>query len=283
MLGCRVMLGPRVMNLATLQGISPYADTDCHYQGNSQIQSLDLNLEATSVIIRKGDRFEILTHGLKPADSEVRDGWNTEYSVRGKEAVFSASMDDDQFLAGSNPETVVQVTVPEAMKNLTVNLSMGGLELSGISLQSIDAVLDMGTLKLSGVMAGSLNASVSMGDADMRNVDMQNGTVTVDMGSLTMTGCKVTGQLDAEVSMGSATMDLRQKNALLDLNADMGDLTVNGTKAESGILCTNTKETETGKGPVIRVGVSMGSLDLDLDGDIQTIREFPASGKAEKD
>ena len=192
-------------------------------------------------------------------------------------------MDDDQFLAGSNPETVVQVTVPEAMKNLTVNLSMGGLELSGISLQSIDAVLDMGTLKLSGVMAGSLNASVSMGDADMRNVDMQNGTVTVDMGSLTMTGCKVTGQLDAEVSMGSATMDLRQKNALLDLNADMGDLTVNGTKAESGILCTNTKETETGKGPVIRVGVSMGSLDLDLDGDIQTIREFPASGKAEKD
>ena len=117
----------------------------------------------------------------------------------------------------------------------------------------------------------------------MRNVDMQNGTVTVDMGSLTMTGCKVTGQLDAEVSMGSATMDLRQKNALLDLNADMGDLTVNGTKAESGMLRTNTKETETGKGPVIRVGVSMGSLDLDLDGDIQTIREFPASGKAEKD
>ena len=53
MLGCRVMLGPRVMNLATLQGISPYADTDCHYQGDSQIQSLDLNLEATSVIIRK--------------------------------------------------------------------------------------------------------------------------------------------------------------------------------------------------------------------------------------
>lgn len=281
MLGCRVVLGSRVMNLATLQSISPYADTDCRYEASSRIQSLDLNLEAANVIIRKGDQFEILTHGLKPADSDVHDGWNTEYRIQEKEAVFSASMDDDQFFTGSQPDTVVQVTVPESVKNLTVNLSMGSMELSGTSLQSIEAVLDMGTLEMSGVTAGSLETSVSMGDASMKNVDLQTGTLTVDMGSLTMDKCLVTRQLEADVSMGSATMDLRQEHALLDLSADMGDLTVNGRKAESGIL--RTEKGDTAKGPLIRVDVSMGSLSLDLDGDIQTVGKFPANGKKQED
>ncbi|MBR1472461.1 MAG: DUF4097 family beta strand repeat protein [Lachnospiraceae bacterium] len=143
----------------------------------------------------------------------------------------------------------VAITIPEdAQPDMNIQLSMGGMELKNLTLGDMKIDLDMGGLKLTDCSMRDCSVDADMGSIDLIGCSFADGEFDADMGSITlkdvtcstadcnadMGSIDVSGSfkgLAADCAMGAVnvTTEKGSENAAMQLSADMGKVTVNGT------------------------------------------------------
>lgn len=147
--------------------------------------------------------------------------------------------------------------------SITAELDMGNLEMSGLYAKTADIELSMGNLDVTDSRIDTFSAELDMGSLEMTNTATGIFSADLSMGDITMLDSVVTGELSAELNMGSAELSLAQKDSEnrkieygYDLETDMGDVEVYGTDQ-------GNKYSQPGA-VMLKISCDMGSIALNL-------------------
>jgi len=143
------------------------------------------------------------------------------------------------------------IWVPENLRDLDVHIDSdaGSVICSDISMKNLTADVDAGQLEIEGcTVMGEASLDVDAGSADIKNASIGFLKGDVDMGEI---NCRLISGILAEYTM--------------DLDVDLGDITINGeNKGGSYKQTANPEHSGGGQPPRIQLEVDMGSIEIEV-------------------
>jgi hypothetical protein len=127
------------------------------------------------------------------------------------------------------------VTISETnARKLRADTNMGAVRLADCTADDLTVSADMGELKMDNVKAGYAALNLNAGSAELFDFESGGLTMDCDMGSVEIAGI-LKGESDISSNMGSIKLDLDQPESslALDIEADLGDAYVNGSRVRS--------------------------------------------------
>lgn len=217
----------------------PEPVTSVTEQDDNPFTSIDLNVDLGTVTIAAGEDYSV----------DIRS-WGAGYEVHhwysgGTLTIESA--DSSVLPANCGSEITIVIPADVWLESLYVDLDLGNLTLAGLNMEYAEIGLDLGDLT-----GEALTVATSM------QVDASLGAVNLfgDLGE----------HVDISADLGSVQLGLTRPASeyYCELDADMGSVTVDGKKQQSGadneIIC--------GYGDrVIEVDANLGSITVDFDQD----------------
>lgn len=220
------------------------------------IENIDIDAKYATVYLISSDDYYI--------EYSITSNKNTLYKIRNGNLIFddSAWMPINLgFKVNEKHNDYINIYYPADayFKNLKVNLDMGSIEVSGVTIDNMDIDLDMGSLDITGCAIKRIDADLDMGSIDISNTDISSADVSLDMGGLDMSGTLIQNRLIADLDMGSATLSLAgtdggSQNYGFDLECDMGSITIN----EAG----EGRNYEADGKVIIDIECNMGSINI---------------------
>lgn len=195
--------------------------TDDSLRG-TDIYNLDLEIGGGSLTICQGDGLSLKKDG----------GPECQYYIEG----------DTFYLKQRCPigggETDLTLTLPEGVMLEEADIMMGAGEIVTKGLfeaGKIEIELDAGELNMEEVKADTFSAEVAMGSVGVGKLDTIECDTSVDMGDISLRESLITGNLDAEVSMGEISIFLRDsyEDHDYEIDCNMGDITVAAENGET--------------------------------------------------
>lgn len=188
--------------------------TDDSLQG-TDIRNLELEIGGGSLVLCTGDKMELKKGG--GAECQYYIEGDTFY-LRQKCPVGSSTAD-------------IRLTLPEDVNLDEVEISMGAGEIvtNGLlAAEKVEIDVDAGEITMEEVQAEKFSADVGAGSVTVEKLDVVDCEIEVDMGSVVLQNGLVTGNLDADVSMGEIQILLRDsyENHDYNVNCSMGELSI---------------------------------------------------------
>ncbi len=178
-----------------------------------------------------------------------------------------------------NCAAVLRVAVPDSVKNLVIDVDAGEVDVTGLTLGSLDVKLSAGNVEIHSLTADGIKATVEAGNFETENCNVKNADVNINMGNAELSESFIyTESLKVNVNMGDAEIALpRYPQAFsLSYDASMGNIEIDddyrdygiGSKSSSGISQSGTFSRNPQSLPVeeiikIDVSVSMGNIKID--------------------
>jgi len=110
--------------------------------------------------------------------------------------------------------------------DVNLDADMGSIELTGCRAKDLELNADMGAITIENTSFDEADINASMGGITLKDVTFDEADLKADMGSIEVSG--TFEDLEAKCSMGSIEVTNHNKDAKLDLKADMGDVSYNG-------------------------------------------------------
>ena len=190
----------------------------------------------------------------------VSENYHDTVSYELKNHTFTVVTENPDKGASTNIEKwTITITVPAGttMADVTVNLAMGGMEISDLSAEKASLNAAMGSIDTDGCDLGDTKAGASMGSITF--TDCTGGSLDIDaaMGSITLNKADF-DDVNAKASMGSIEISHKVdvKTLTLDLETSMGTVTV-------GDKSCGTSYTQSGtSGKSVKANTAMGSVTV---------------------
>lgn len=231
----------------------------------------------TGVVVESGSadvRFETAdTYGVRLVDYDASE----RLSYRVEDGVLFVETDPANqgismvmgfFTTSRTPE--ITVYLPEDAELETVNLDqdMGNLEIAGLSAGEMTVSLSMGDAELSGVEADSLQLESDTGDISLSGSTAGSLTMTMNLGNLELEDVAVDGTASLENDCGDITLNSCTFGNLQQLSCNLGDITAENLTADGVTLfCDTGSASLQGKlTGLITAQMNLGDLDLEIAG-----------------
>lgn len=237
--------------------------------------TLRIHADAAEVVITKS------TDGTFSADVDI-------YSLSGKYDTqrynLTSTSEYDVYLGCDtvkkpNCAAVLRVSVPDSIKNLVTDVDAGEIDVTGLTLGSVDVKLSAGNIEIQHLTADDIKVTVEAGNFEAENCNVKNAVVDVNMGNAELSDSFIyTKSLKVNVDMGDAEIALPKYPQAFSLSYDtsMGNLEIDddyddygsGFNSSSGVSQKGT----TGRNPQslpdeeiikIDITVSMGNIKID--------------------
>lgn len=217
------------------------------------IRSLSVDMDAGNVEIRKsqnsGDgKLRVEYSGDSSRKPQVTcSGGRLQIREPGRFRWFNFDL---SFFRRGYWERKLVIWVPENLKDLDVQIDSdaGSVICSDIFMTNLTADVDAGQLKVDGcTVTGEAKLDVDAGSADINNVSFGILKGDVDMGDI---NCHLSSGILAGYTM--------------DLDVDMGDITINGENKGGSYKQTAAPDQNRGGQPSrIQLEVDMGNIDIE--------------------
>lgn len=162
--------------------------------------SISADMSVVDLTIKSGDTFSIAYKASKKLVPEYKVENNcltiTQHSI-----IHNA-------IGGK--KCLVTVTVADALTNVKLQTNVGDVDLSGLTIQTLDLGADVGDIDLKDCSLGTSTLEADVGDVDLKNNTFQSMNISNNVG-------------DVSVISQEALSDYS-----IDLNTSIGDVTVNG-------------------------------------------------------
>ena len=143
------------------------------------------------------------------------------------------------------------IWVPESLKDLDVQIDSdaGSVTCSDIFMKNLTADVDAGQLEVDGcTVTGEAKLDVDAGSADINNASIGFLKGDVDM-----------GDINCHLSSGPLA------GYTMDLDVDMGDITINGENKGGSYKQTSTSgQNGSGQPSRIQLEVDMGNIEIEV-------------------
>ncbi len=220
----------------------------------ADIRSLSVEMDAGNVEVRKSEN---------PGDEKLRVEYSGDSSRKPRVSCSGGRLQireagrsrwfnfDLSFFRWSNWGRKLIIWVPENLRDLDVHIDSdaGSVICSDISMKNLTADVDAGQLEIEGcTVMGEASLDVDAGSADIKNASIGFLKGDVDMGEI---NCRLISGILAEYTM--------------DLDVDLGDITINGeNKGGSYKQTANPEHSGGGQPPRIQLEVDMGSIEIEV-------------------
>lgn len=222
---------------------------DTVYPG-TDIAKLDFELSCADVTIKTGDNFKVEARKInaKRFRTEIDgDTWEIECDMRGTRNI------------SGDKAPVITITVPRdfVAEELDLELSMGSLEMKGLSARRSSLNTGMGEMIVKDFSSGDCDIEIGMGSLEFTGELTGNGSIDCGMGSaeLTLIGDPDDYGYTASVGMGSVTVN--------GYEIDPEGLPPMGSESVGGIggFATN-RSWNTGAPNQLVIDCGMGSVEI---------------------
>lgn len=188
--------------------------TDDSLRG-TDIYNLDVEIGGGILNIRQGDGLKLKKEG----------GPECQYYIEGD----TFYLKQRGSLGGGSPE--LTLTLPEGiiLDEMEIKMAAGAvITRDTLTVKEVEIEIDAGEITLEEMKADSFSTKVAAGSVVVERLDAKECDVEVSMGSITLQDSLVTGDLDAEVSMGEINVFLRDsyEDHDYEINCGMGDITI---------------------------------------------------------
>ena len=207
-------------------------------------EDMEGELAMGSLIIRYGDDYTVsyrnypenevptwkVSGGTLKIEQKTKKKWkpgSLKSAYSGAEVVITipenAKMDID-FLQMN----MGMLTIEKGMIFGDVHLvaNMGSIELAKCKAEELDLDAAMGSITIEDGTFEKAKINASMGSITLKDVTFEDADLNADMGSIEVSG--TFNELEATCGMGGIDVANRNKDARLDLKADMGGVSYNG-------------------------------------------------------
>lgn len=200
--------------------------------------TIDIDVDLGDITIQAGDRY-----GLE------LDWWGSGYELAyaneaGKLEIWSREVGFGGLSAdGWGGEITVTVPYDQLLKELTVDSDLGDITITQVDVETADMTLDLGSLS-----GDELSVSRSL-------------TVDADLGEVALSG-NLTGETVITADLGSVLLmlDAPKDRYSYDLQVDLGDISVDGTKFQETVTGGNGEN-------YIEVEASLGDITIQFSGE----------------
>ncbi len=194
---------------------------------STDIWNLDIEVGDGQLYIVEGDAFELKKEGDLGCQYYVKD--NTFY-LRQKGVI-------------GNGHISLTLTIPKDSQFDEVGIMLGAGELvtkGTLLAKELDVEIGAGTANLGKVETGDFSAEIGAGELVIDTLNTKNCEAMVSMGSITVESGIVSGEMDAEVDMGSMEFFLSDayENHSYEIDCAMGEISIGnaeGMKSYSGL------------------------------------------------
>lgn len=178
-----------------------------------------------------------------------------------------------------NCAAVLRVAVPDSIKNLVIDVDAGEVDVTGLTLGSLDVKLSAGNVEIHNLTADGIKATVEAGNLETENCNVKNAEVNINMGNAELSESFIyTKSLKVNVDMGDAEIALPRPPQAFSFNYDasMGNIEIDddfqdygiGLNSSSGLSQNGTFGRNPQSLPIeeiikIDVSVSMGNIKID--------------------
>lgn len=203
-----------------------------YFTTEKEIISFQADIDMGSIEIKQGDTFSISTTNIKKSDISIRE----------KDGVYHFTVNQDDIeIIGNNHSGEIHVTLPDTVKTIDINQSLGEVEIAGMNLTS-------------------LTIDSALGDVDLEDVTFEEGDITLSLGDFDFYG-DFTKKFNLTNHMGDADIQLLKSNHEYNysLKVNMGELIMNDHEhgsINSDYYQNNDKEAS------LDVKMDMGSLEV---------------------
>lgn len=251
---------------------------------DTDIQKLDFDLSAHSVVLRNGDTFSVSGGEIKKNTTE-NNIWKLETeSINHTINVFGFSLHLPFFHL--DRDTLV-ITIPKdtTFEEINLNLSAGDVKIATINASTAKLKVSAGDIECDNMLAKNATLSVSAGDIDISKFNVtEEASVTCNAGNINLgteeafennlfnnldLDCsmgdidiygKLTGENSLKCSMGDINAELvgpRSNYNIISSSATMGDISYEKEENES-----TSSETTTSPSATLKLKCTMGDIDI---------------------
>lgn len=222
------------------------------------VENLNVKLGAGSFEIRAKEK------GTETIGISFEGTGDFQYSLEEGTLQVGLHEASTQTIFGQNlGECIIEVPQDLSLKNFTVKLGAGEMEIQGICAQDMMLQVGAGQLELDDIQASSLNMKVGAGQAVCEKVSGENVTMEVAMGECLYSG-QISNNLDVDCSTGNVevTIDGSEKDHNYDLNCSMGSITV-GSMELSGL--GSERVMDYGAESLFGIKCGLGNVTIEFD------------------
>lgn len=209
------------------------SDATYDYQN---IESLDIDIDAGTLLIRSGEKFRVVTKNvyISSFNHSLKDGVLTiTYKIT------RTSFDVRNFHFGyfpwTNPKSVITVYLPE-----------------GTHLDSSKLTIGAGKIEMDSLDTGTIHIKVGAGEVTVADLKAQDANLDCGVGNIQITG-EITGDSIVKCGVGQISLDLKGDPKDYDYKVKVG---LGSTQINDDTFSGSTDKTETNDG-------ATGSFDLD--------------------
>ena len=233
--------------------------TDDSLRG-TEIYHLDVEIGGGSLTIQQGDGLQLKKEGGPECQYYIED---STFYLKQKSPVGGGSAD-------------LTLTLPDGvlLDKVDIEIAAGAVVTRDVlAAKEIEVEMSAGEVTMEEVNVDSFSAKVAAGSVAVQRMEAEECGVEVSMGDITLRDSLVTGNLDAEVSMGEINVFLRDsyENHDYRINCGMGNVTVsseNGGVSEYAGLGSSTDlcGRNSGGTSVYDLDCGMGSIYIKFEG-----------------
>lgn len=226
----------------------------------TDLYDLDVEIGGGTLNIRQGDGLKLKKEGGPECQYYIEDG---TFFLKQKSPV-----------GGGKAELTLTLPEGTTLDGIEIKMAAGAVVTrDALTAKEVEIEIGAGEITIEEMRSDSFNAKVAAGSVVVERLDAKECDVEVNMGSITLQDSLVTGDLDAEVSMGEINIFLRDSYEDHDYEIDcgMGDITISpedGTVKEFAGL-GNTADfsgRDSGGDSVYDLDCSMGSIYVKFEG-----------------
>lgn len=193
--------------------------------------NLVIECDVADITIKKGNTLSC----------DYRIAKRTTYSFDWKqdnEGTAYITLKNKKSFNNNGSSFVIYIPSDVNLSSVTIQNDVGDTSLENVSIDTISINSDAGDIDLKHVTTKDTTLDTDTGDVDVKSTSFQNLTATLDVGDCTL-------------------KDVDTENYNLDLNADIGDIDVDGDTHRSEYTVNN------GLSQNISVSCSVGEIEID--------------------
>lgn len=208
-----------------------------------KFNSLEMDVDVAEINIEYGDEFKLSYDLPKELKPEINVN-NNKLVIKSKS---NAKVTPNLNFTGYKIDLILpydtkldEIGISLALGDLNINdisvtsmnidVSCGNININDLTAQKIKVLEDLGDIAVGDVTCNELEIIQSAGDVDVSDSKMDNITVESSMGDINISG--TINKVKAEGSLGDINVNssVDENKMELDLDVDLGDITVNGKK-----------------------------------------------------
>ena len=204
------------------------------------IKKIKIDTDASNVIIKKGDVFTLSVD-------------NASRRIKVNENNGTLKIKDKRIVNIAKTDSVIEITVPEVLEKLDIEVGKGTLECTDIVANDLKMSLGAGKVNLNNVYFNKTDIEGGAGQITINNSTLNDLDLDAGTGKVYIDG-KITGNSKIEAGIGEIEVKLIENNYRFKLDKGVGKIILNNeTLADEGIYGTgdNIIQIEAGIGNII--------------------------------